>query len=66
MFNRKSTEIKSFESPEIHGFISEYLPRVVAMGVLGAVAVSALIGIHRRLSSETTVQSDKHNQSETV
>lgn len=49
--DRNSFEGKPFQNPDFHGYWAEYFPRVVRNGLLGAVAISALIWAHNKLSN---------------
>lgn len=44
---------KSFENPDFHGYWAEYFPRYVRMGLIGAIAVSAVVWAHNKFSNNT-------------
>lgn len=50
--NPKQFENKPFQNPDLHGYWAEYFPRVVRMGVIGALVVSAVVLAHEKFSSK--------------
>lgn len=48
--NRKPFEGNPFQNPDFNSLWAENFPKVVRYGVLGAVAVSALVWAHSKVS----------------
>lgn len=48
--DQNSFEGKPFQNPELNSMWAEHFPKVVRYGVLGAVAISALVWVHSKIS----------------